>query len=69
MSDKDEPTSQQCPSTQAQEPLTVLRPDGTHDDHHDHPHHTDECESSCLQCPNLHAEDLMDLTMREVFGI
>lgn len=61
-------------SCENKEPLTVLRPDRGNvpqqdHAHHEHEHRTDECEKSCLSCPNLQAEDLMDLTLREVFGI
>ncbi|GEM_PF-5936691 len=73
MPGKDRPTMSHCDSHPAQPPLTVLRSDGSqahsHEHDHDYQHRTDECSSSCLECPNLQAEDLMDLTMREVFGI
>lgn len=46
-------------------------PEQAHDHNpaHHHEHRTEDCEQSCLQCPNLQAEDMMSLTMREIFGI
>ncbi len=40
----------------------------SHQDHqHDEQH--DECQQQCHDCPNLKAESLMDVTLREVFGL
>ncbi|MFG0248676.1 MAG: hypothetical protein ACF8OB_07295 [Phycisphaeraceae bacterium JB051] len=39
--------------------------------HHDHQHdeNHDECQQQCHDCPNVKAESLMDVTLREVFGL
>ncbi|MAX24453.1 MAG: hypothetical protein CMJ19_08105 [Phycisphaeraceae bacterium] len=36
---------------------------------HEHDEHHDECQQQCHDCPNLKAESLMDVTLREVFGL
>jgi hypothetical protein len=51
-----------------------VKADRTCSSHQEHEHEHDDCEHQCDDCPNLkpdqlNGESLMDVTMREIFGL